>query len=151
MRELVALAAGVLFGGGLALSQMTDPKKVLNFLDVAGSWDPSLAFVMGAALAVSVLGYRVAVTLRKPLLAPAFHLPVAAAKVDGRLLLGASLFGVGWGLVGLCPGPALAGLSAGSPRVALFVAAMLLGTALHRIAVRPRAAPEPWAEASVAR
>jgi len=130
-RTLVGLAIGLLFGAGLALSDMTNPAKVQNFLDVFGSWDPSLAFVMGGALAVSALGYQVARRRDAPWLAPRFQLP-DPKDVDLPLLLGAGLFGVGWGLGGFCPGPALAGLLQGSAGVLVFVAAMLVGVALHR-------------------
>jgi hypothetical protein len=126
----VALAAGVVFGAGLALADMTNPAKVQNFLDVLGSWDPSLAFVMGTALVTSALGYRVARRRGAPLLAPAFNLP-DRTDLDPRLVAGAALFGVGWGLGGFCPGPALAGVLQGVPQVYLFVAAMLTGMWLH--------------------
>jgi uncharacterized membrane protein YedE/YeeE len=127
-RILVALAAGVLFGLGLAVSQMINPAKVLGFLDLAGDWDPSLAFVMLAAVPVAAAGYRLARRLRQPVCAPAFAGPVQA-KVDSRLAGGAILFGIGWGLVGYCPGPALAALGLGNASTLLFVAAMLVGMA----------------------
>jgi uncharacterized membrane protein YedE/YeeE len=126
----VALAAGVVFGAGLALADMTNPAKVQNFLDVLGSWDPSLAFVMGTALVTSALGYRVARRRGAPLLAAAFMLP-DRTDLDAKLVAGAALFGVGWGLGGFCPGPALAGVLQGVPQVFVFVAAMLLGMWLH--------------------
>jgi hypothetical protein len=115
----VALTSGTLFGAGLATSQMTNPAKVIAFLDVAGAWDPSLGFVMGAALVVSAIAYRV----RRE--------PAASGAIDARLLGGAALFGLGWGLAGFCPGPAIASLVTGSGRVALFVASMLAGMALY--------------------
>jgi uncharacterized membrane protein YedE/YeeE len=127
---LAALAAGVVFGAGLALADMTNPAKVQNFLDVLGAWDASLAFVMGTALVTSALGYRVARRRGAPLLASAFALP-ERSDLDLRLVAGAALFGVGWGLGGLCPGPALAGLLQGVPQLYVFVAAMLAGMALH--------------------
>ena len=131
-----ALASGVVFGAGLALADMTNPAKVQNFLDVLGSWDPSLAFVMGTALVTSALGYRVARRRGAPLLAPAFTLP-DRRDLDAKLVAGAGLFGVGWGLGGFCPGPALAGLLQGVPQVYPFVFAMLVGMWLHdRWAVR---------------
>jgi uncharacterized membrane protein YedE/YeeE len=128
--SLAALAAGVVFGAGLALADMTNPAKVQNFLDVLGAWDPSLAFVMGTALATSALGYRVARRRGAPLLASVFSLP-DRSDPDPRLVAGAALFGVGWGLGGLCPGPALAGLLQGVPQFYVFVAAMLVGMWLH--------------------
>ncbi|GJD57420.1 YeeE/YedE family protein [Methylobacterium dankookense] len=131
-RLLAALASGVLFGFGLALSGMMDPRKVLGFLDLAGAWDPSLAFVLAGAVAVSALGYALKARMARPVLAPRFEVP-ANTRLDARLLGGAALFGIGWGLAGLCPGPALAGLVLGLPEIALFVAAMLVGMLLHRL------------------
>lgn len=129
--NLVSLSLGVLFGAGLAVSGMTNPAKVQNFLDVFGSFDPSLALVMGGALAVSALGYQIARRREAPWLGERFELPTRSA-LDAPLLLGAALFGIGWGLGGFCPGPALAGLLQGKGGVYLFVAAMLAGVALHR-------------------
>jgi uncharacterized membrane protein YedE/YeeE len=131
MRAVANFAAGLLFGLGLAVSGLINPAKVLTFLDIAGAWDPSLAATMGAAVAVTYAGYRLVLRRRAPLLDCAFHLPAPAA-IDNRLLGGAMLFGVGWGLVGFCPGPALAALSSGSERVVLFVAAMFAGMAVAR-------------------
>jgi uncharacterized membrane protein YedE/YeeE len=131
MPRLSALVAGLVFGAGLALSDMTNPAKVQNFLDVFGSWDPSLAFVMGAALAVSALAHRIARVRPAPLLAEAFHLPTRR-DLDPELVAGAALFGVGWGLGGFCPGPALAGVLQGVGGVYLFAASMLAGVLLHR-------------------
>lgn len=120
------LLGGALFGFGLALSGMTDPARVLGFLDLAGSWDPSLAFVMGGALLSFGLGSRIVQRRRCPLAGGSFP-GAPEQKLDPRLFLGAALFGVGWGLAGLCPGPALAGL--GFPRNAslIFVPAMIAG------------------------
>jgi len=133
MRTLLpALAAGMLFGAGLALSDMVNPARVLAFLDLAGDWDPTLAFVMGGALLPSAAGYAMARRMKHPLLAGEFRIP-QARKVEPRLLAGAALFGIGWGLIGLCPGPAIAGLAFGLWQVALFVAAMLAGMAVHRL------------------
>lgn len=128
---LVHLAAGLLFGAGLAISGMVDPAKVTNFLDLAGSWDPTLAFVMGGAVAVAFAGYRIAFARGAPVLADRFEL-LASNRIDGRLLGGAAIFGIGWGLVGFCPGPAIASLGLGSTGVWLFVAAMLGGMFLAR-------------------
>ncbi|MDJ0949548.1 MAG: YeeE/YedE family protein [Alphaproteobacteria bacterium] len=132
MRLVVALSAGVIFGLGLGVSQMVDPAKVLGFLDLAGSWDPSLALVMGGALAVTLVAFRKRLRPERPVLAGRFELPTATA-LDARLLLGSALFGVGWGLVGLCPGPAVAGLAYGLPATMVFLAAMVAGMALARL------------------
>jgi uncharacterized membrane protein YedE/YeeE len=123
---LAALASGTLFGVGLAWSGMTNPGRVTGFLDVAGAWDPTLALVMAAALAVATPAFRLILGRPRPLLDERFRLPTKTA-LDGALLAGAAVFGVGWGLAGLCPGPALAGLVTGSPLVLLFVVAMVAG------------------------
>jgi uncharacterized membrane protein YedE/YeeE len=129
-RIAAALVSGLLFGFGLALSGMLDPERVLGFLDIAGAWDPSLAFVLGGAVGVSALAYALKARMAKPVLAPRFEVPTNR-RIDGRLLGGAAMFGIGWGLAGLCPGPALAGLVLGLPQIALFVAAMLGGMLIH--------------------
>ncbi len=123
---LAGLSAGTLFGAGLALSGMTDPAVVLGFLDVAGAWNPALAFVMLAALAVTFVGYRLAWRRATPFWAPGFQLPKATA-LDARLIGGAALFGIGWGIAGWCPGPAIASLSAATPALLAFLGAMLAG------------------------
>ncbi len=123
-RLVVAYASGVLFAVGLAVSGMTHPSKVLAFLDFSGSWDPSLACVMGAGLAVNLLFFRVASRRGAPLLASAFHLP-PRTHIEWRLVVGAALFGVGWGLGGFCPGPALVTAVNGAAPVIAFVVAML--------------------------
>lgn len=130
LRAAGALGAGLLFGLGLTVSGMTRPSKVLGFLDLFGDWDPSLLFVMGGAVGVYSLGYRL--RRPKPLAADAYALPSGGA-IDGRLLLGAALFGVGWGLSGYCPGPAVVSLGAGSPAVLVFFACLLLGMGLTRL------------------
>ncbi|MFD6318677.1 YeeE/YedE family protein [Methylorubrum populi] len=132
LRSATALVSGLLFGFGLALSGMMDPEKVLGFLDIAGAWDPSLVFVLGGAVGVSGLGYLIRARMARPLLAPRFEVPTTS-RLDARLIGGAALFGIGWGLAGFCPGPALAGLVLGLPPVAVFVAAMLAGMLLHRL------------------
>jgi len=132
-RNLAALVAGLVFGLGLAVSRMVDPGKVLAFLDVAGRWDPSLALVMAGALGVTLIGYRLVLRRAAPLLADSFGLPTRQ-DIDARLVGGAALFGVGWGLVGFCPGPAIASLAYGRLSSVLFVAAMLLGMAFYRVA-----------------
>jgi uncharacterized membrane protein YedE/YeeE len=126
MRLALNFAAGLIFGIGLILSQMVNPAKVMNFLDVAGTWDPSLAFVMGGAVTVAFFGYRVALARPAPLCGETFHLPTAQG-LDARLFVGPAIFGVGWGLAGLCPGPAVTALAVGGLDVALFVAFMLAG------------------------
>lgn len=125
-RSLVALTAGLLFGLGLAISQMVNPAKVLNFLDVAGHWDPTLALVMGGALLITIPAFRWVLKRPAPLLDGRFHLPTRT-DVDGRLIAGAALFGIGWGLGGLCPGPAVAATLSGAGSVLVFLAAMLAG------------------------
>jgi len=131
---LIALSAGLLFGAGLAISGMHDPAKVLGFLDIAaivsGGWDPSLAFVMAGGLAVTLPAFWYARRRAAPVAAPAFQAPTATA-IDRRLMLGAAVFGVGWGLVGYCPGPALAALAFGATGTILFVLAMMAGMLLE--------------------
>lgn len=132
MRRIAhALVAGAIFGSGLAVSGMTNPQKVLNFLDVAGDWDPSLALVMGAALAVATPGF--AWLRRRGCTLDGGALPAQPGKrIDIRLLIGSALFGLGWGLAGYCPGPALANLGAGGADAIVFVVAMLTGSQLAR-------------------
>jgi hypothetical protein len=132
---LAAFAAGLLFALGLGLGGMTQPSKVIGFLDVAGAWDPSLALVMVAALAVYAPAYRLITRRRAPLLAARFLVPTRR-DIDLALLVGAVLFGVGWGLVGFCPGPAIVALASGRPTAVTFVIAMVAGMAIHRVAVR---------------
>ncbi len=126
MRKLTALLAGLVFGLGLYLSGMTEPMKVLAFLDLAGAWDPSLAFVMIGAIASSSLPFYLAKRRRTSLLGATIHLP-ASKTVDRRLVLGSITFGIGWGIVGLCPGPALALLLTGQWQVSTFCLAMVAG------------------------
>lgn len=139
---LPGFAVGVLFGAGLALSDLINPARVLAFLDVAGSWDPTLAFVMAGAVLVASLGYVLAHRMRRPLLAQAFCIPENRV-LDRQLILGAVLFGLGWGLVGLCPGPAIAGLVFGLWQPWVFVAAMLAGMLLHRLVAAAPVHREP--------
>ena len=132
-RGVYALLSGLLFGLGLAVSGMTDPDKVLNFLDITGQWDPSLALVMAAALAVSMPGF--AWTRRRQRSFTGEPLPALPPQsLTARLLLGSALFGIGWGIAGYCPGPALANLARGSVEALLFVTAMLAGSQLARLA-----------------
>ena len=143
LRSLAALLSGLLFGAGLVVSQMVNPAKVLGFLDIAaawapgaGGWDPSLAFVMAGALAVTAVGFRLAARRPAPILGGAFELP-RSRDIDRRLVAGAALFGVGWGLVGFCPGPAIASLAFGLPQSIVFVAAMAAGALLYHGGGRP--------------
>ena len=121
-----ALFIGALFGFGLAVSEMIDPARVIGFLDVAGRWDPTLLFVMGGALAVTLPGFPLILRRARPLLAEFFAMPTQS-RLDGSLITGATIFGIGWGIAGFCPGPALAALASGSPGVAVFVVAMIAG------------------------
>ncbi|MFG1422313.1 DUF6691 family protein [Roseixanthobacter liquoris] len=139
MGLLVPALAGLIFGLGLVVSGMANPAKVLNFLDIAGAWDPSLAFVMGGAVAVTAAGYRWVLAWRKPLFATRFQVPTRR-DIDARLLVGAAIFGLGWGLSGLCPGPALTSLGLAAPGVLAFVPAMVAGMAAARwLALRQHA------------
>ncbi|MDE2516048.1 MAG: YeeE/YedE family protein [Rhodospirillales bacterium] len=126
------LLAGLIFGAGLALSGMIDPARVLGFLDIAGHWDPRLAFVLAGAVIVSFGGVRLARRRAAPLLAAQFQWPDAAARIDRRLLAGAALFGLGWGIAGFCPGPAIAAAGQGIGGAILFTLAMLVGMALYQ-------------------
>jgi len=136
MSALSAFAAGLVFGIGLILSGMTDPGKVIGFLDVAGDWDPSLAFVMGGAILVGFFAFRLAGRRTRAFLGGAMHLP-QRRDIDKRLVGGSLLFGIGWGLAGFCPGPALVSFASGVDQAAVFVAAMLGGmlvyTAVQRL------------------
>ena len=130
-RVALALAAGALFGFGLSLSGMVDPARVSGFLDVAsGHWDPSLMFVLGGAVMVAVPGVLLSRRLAKPVLAEDFSLPVKT-RIDRPLITGSAIFGVGWGLAGFCPGPALSALALGLVPVVLFVSAMIAGMLVH--------------------
>jgi uncharacterized membrane protein YedE/YeeE len=130
LRVFAALASGLVFGLGLAVSGMMNPAKVIGFLDVAGDWDPTLAFVMVGALLVAVPAYRLIPKRGRPVLEEDFSLP-KKKDIDASLIWGSALFGVGWGLVGFCPGPAVAALGTGLAPVFAFVAAMLAGMAIH--------------------
>lgn len=140
MRDILpGLIAGLIFGAGLALSDMVNPARVQAFLDIAGAWDPTLMLVMGAALVPSAIAYVIRRRMTQPLLGERFSIP-DGRSLDRPLLVGAVLFGIGWGLVGFCPGPAIAGLVLGSWQPWLFVAAMLTGMLLHRLFTPARAA-----------
>ncbi|MEE7492055.1 DUF6691 family protein [Methylobacterium oryzae] len=135
-----AFAVGLLFGLGLLVSGMADPAKVLGFLDVTGRWDPNLALVMAGAVAVSAAGYRLARRRGRPVLAPRLDVP-ARRDLDGRLIAGAAIFGLGWGLAGLCPGPALTILTVAPAEAVTFVAAMVAGMLLFRLVPAARLKP----------
>ena len=141
MNLVTAFLAGLLFGGGLILSGMSNPAKVLAFLDIAGSWDPSLLFVMLGAILVAALAFRFARTRVRPLFGSHIHVP-GAGRIDAPLVLGSITFGVGWGLVGYCPGPALTAMAVGGRSTFLFVAAMVAGMAIFEVAERIRAGNE---------
>lgn len=131
MPLVAALLAGLIFGAGIALSGMINPDKVLNFFDLAGQWDPSLAFVMAGALAVTLIGYRLVLRQTRPLFDLRFHLPTRR-DLDPALIGGAALFGIGWGIAGFCPGGAIPALGLAQPDAVLFVVAMVCGIALAR-------------------
>jgi uncharacterized membrane protein YedE/YeeE len=131
LRNLAALASGLLFGLGLSLGQMTNPDKVLNFLDISGRWDPSLLLVLGGAVVLSAIGYHWVFRRAAPLWDQQFHLPLARA-MDRPLLLGSALFGIGWGISGYCPGPAIASLGFGNPEALWVVPSIIAGAALQR-------------------
>jgi uncharacterized membrane protein YedE/YeeE len=131
-RVLAALISGGLFGVGLAISRMTDPTVVLGFLDLFGQFNPALAFVLGGAVGTTTLAFRFILKRRKPVLDREFMIPTVCV-IDRRLLLGAAIFGVGWGLAGYCPGPALVGVAGGVDTALIFVPAMLVGALLHTI------------------
>lgn len=135
MNRLTEFLVGLLFGLGLLLSGMTDPGKVIGFLDLFGAWDPSLALVMGGAILVGVFAFAVAKKRTTTFLNEALHLPTSS-DIDKRLLVGGLMFGVGWGLAGFCPGPALVSLGTGEPKAAVFVLAMLAGMVLFELAER---------------
>ena len=137
LRALAAGLAGIVFGLGLGISQMVNPAKVLAFLDIAGDWDPSLAFVMGGAVVVGFLSFRVVLRRPAPLLAESFIMP-DRTDLDARLLAGAGIFGVGWGLAGFCPGPALGSFAYVSEQTLWFVAAMIVGMIVANTTARTR-------------
>ena len=132
MQIITALATGLIFGLGLILSGMTDPSKVIGFLDLAGPWDPSLAFVMGGAILVGVIAYQFARGRKTSYFGDPMRLPTAE-QIDRRLVLGGLAFGAGWGLAGYCPGPALVSVMQGGTKPLIFVLAMLAGMAVFEI------------------
>ena len=132
MKNISALICGFLFGLGLAISEMVNPAKVLGFLDVTGNWDPSLIFVMAAGLAVTLLTFRFILKQPRPLFESQFHLPSQSKTIDRQLITGAAIFGIGWGLVGYCPGPAIASLAYGQTETVIFLVAMMAGLYVSR-------------------
>ena len=136
MSFLVNLGLGLLFGVGLVVSGMSDPAKVLNFLDLFGTWDPSLAFVMGGAVIVAFFGYRLVFARGEPVVGDTFHLS-DVSQIDRRVVVGPAIFGLGWGLSGFCPGPALTTIGLGEPGTLAFVPAMIAGMWAARIATGP--------------
>jgi len=139
MHIVTAFIVGLIFGIGLIVAGMTDPAKVQGFLDFAGDWDPSLALVMGGAILVGLVAFRIAGTRERALLGDAMRLPTAT-HIDRRLVLGGLAFGAGWGLAGLCPGPALASLATGGAKMMIFTGAMVVGMVVFEVLERSRAA-----------
>lgn len=139
-RLLVALASGLLFGLGLTVSGMINPAKVLGFLDLGGTWDPSLAFVMAGAIAVASVGFAISRKRTTSLIGAAMKLPTAQ-HIDRRLVVGSAVFGVGWGIAGFCPGPALVALGLGEIKALVFVAAMLAGMGIFELIERRKSTP----------
>lgn len=137
MKQLLVLTAGILFGLGLSLSQMINPTVVIGFLDITGSWNPALMFVMVGALLVTTIGFRLVLKRGKPIFDSQFHLPVKK-HIDKPLVIGAVIFGVGWGLAGYCPGPAVAGLALGQLETLYFVIAMIVGIKCAQLVVGKR-------------
>ncbi|MYM25023.1 YeeE/YedE family protein [Duganella sp. FT135W] len=133
----VSFLAGLIFGIGLIISGMANPAKVLGFLDLAGKWDPSLMFVMGGAIGVGFFAFLWAKSRKTTLLGAEMKLPTAT-QIDRRLVIGSAMFGIGWGIAGFCPGPALVGVGMGLPKAIIFVAAMLAGMALYELIERLR-------------
>jgi uncharacterized membrane protein YedE/YeeE len=131
MGRFIVFISGLLFGAGVTISEMVNPTKVLNFFDFLGAWDPTLIFVVGAGLLVALIGYQIILKREAPLFAPAFRLP-ASQGIDAKLLIGATLFGIGWGLSGFCPGPAVASLVFGRTESIAFVIAMAAGMILAK-------------------
>ena len=132
LQRLTVLASGLIFGIGLTISGMVNPGKIINFLDLAGSFDPTLIFVMGGAVVVTTIGYYFALKQKQPLFADRFHLPTVK-EIDLRLIGGAALFGIGWGLSGFCPGPAIASLAFGYRESIIMLIAMAIGAYFARL------------------
>lgn len=134
-QTVIALAAGLIFGMGLAISGMADPQRVQAFLDLAGAWDPTLAFVMGGAMIPMAIAWRIQRRMAVPVAAAKFELPDTTG-IDRKLAIGALIFGAGWGIGGLCPGPAIADLAIAPAPAAMFIVAMLAGMAVHKVTIR---------------
>lgn len=130
-QALAAFPIGLLFGAGLVISQMVNPAVVLGFLDITGAWNPSLAFVMGGALIISTIGYKLILRNPGPLLAKSFQLPTKQ-DIDPKLVIGAALFGIGWGLSGLCPGPAIVGITLAPQKIGVFILSMIAGILIYK-------------------
>ena len=141
MRNILTLISGLLFGTGLILSGMANPAKVQNFLDLFGTWDPSLAFVMGGAIMVTMPGFWLVQKRPTPFFSDMFHMPTRT-DFDARLIAGAATFGVGWGLGGFCPGPAVTSLPLGSTGTLIFIATMLLGMIAAKYVASPSTAQQ---------
>jgi len=144
MNSIIAsLASGVIFGLGLAISGMTNPAKIIGFVDITGQWDPSLIFVMVGAVIVYGIGFRLAQRSGTPMFAPKFQVPTRN-DIDTRLIAGGALFGVGWGLAGVCPGPAITALAFGMEEFYVFFAAMAAGSLIYGLTMKPKpSAPSP--------
>ena len=137
--SMIALISGILFGLGLSVSQMIDPAKVVNFLDITGSWDPSLAFVMAGALAVNLVATPLILKRKKPIFDNLFRTPLKE-HIDRRLILGATLFGIGWGIAGYCPGPMITSISFMTSDILIVLSAYIVGTLLTRLWMRKQTA-----------
>lgn len=136
MKFISTLLLGLLFGTGIAISGMINPAKVINFFDIAGSWDPSLLFVMGGALTTTLIGYRLALKQASPIFSAKFYLPTRT-DIDMKLLSGAAIFGIGWGISGFCPGGAVPALGTGKTDVLIFIAALVAGILIVRLVIQP--------------
>ncbi len=145
MGRIAVFIAGLLFGAGLTVSGMVNPMKVLNFMDLFGQWDATLIFVMGAGLVVTFIGYRLVLTRARPLYTSSFYLP-RSTMLDARLIGGAAFFGLGWGLTGFCPGPAVASLVFGRTESFIFVIAMAAGMLAARLVMHRGPSPRELAE-----
>lgn len=135
MRHVLTYLIGLIFGVGISMSGMANPAKVINFFDVAGTWDPSLAFVMGGAVVVAFIGYRFVLQRERPVYEPAFDIPMGC-DVDARLIGGSAIFGIGWGIAGFCPGGALPALGTLDPNVLIFTLALIAGIFAARSLMR---------------
>lgn len=142
MKSAASLLAGLLFGFGLALAGMTDPAKIIGFLDFSGRWDPTLALVLGGAVLITTISFRLILRRPMPLLGGEFHLP-SRRDIDARLLAGAAIFGIGWGLAGFCPGPGVAAMALGTWPPVIFTAGLVVGMLLFRYGPRSLHPPHP--------